>query len=133
MDGDEPSAALPPGTSTEGTSDHASAVLGRAASLSGARSGGSGSRRSTSLSVDAIFVAVATVDGLLYEYHVSDLMLATGGGGGGRSLSSSPSSSSAPSSYSAAAIGGGGGSGGIGPKAVLEGEWALQGSVSLAG
>ena len=62
-----------------------------------------GSRRN----VDSVVLAAATLDGLLYEFRVTDLI--AGGGGGGRA----------------------GGGGEKGPRAFLEGEWALQGSNSL--
>ncbi|GAX73703.1 hypothetical protein CEUSTIGMA_g1155.t1 [Chlamydomonas eustigma] len=94
---------------------------------------GSGSSSSGSKAVDSVMLAVATLDGLLYEYHISDLLISNSssnirGGGLNRTTSGGGSShqsgvvGSGPLTLSTA-----------GPKAVLEGEWALQGSMMLQG
>jgi hypothetical protein len=91
-----------------GTSEVAAAALTR-------RSGGGGNSAVDVVQplMDSVILAAATLDGLLYEFRVTDISSRGGGVSGGPSR------------------GGGGGSVGGGPRALLEGEWALLGSNSL--
>lgn len=109
------------GGSSESPSQPAAAAVAPSSSSRASSVSGGAARP-----VDSVVLAVATLAGLLYEYTVTGLL-----GGGASGAAGIGAGGGVGSDADAAAEKGGSSSNG--PRVVLEGEWALQGSTSLIG